>query len=138
MKPFTFLHDRVCSFIARMGLGIMARSDDDFKRMCVLAIIHSKWVGGDIAKDRYVKAVALNKQMGLVKDPSALKFPVCIADYCLTDIPSLSEASNEPNGAWERIRMCIPSWLRYSDDSTIRRDIQRVFAIALPTPIVCA
>jgi hypothetical protein len=135
MNPLTFLKDKIHTFCLNLALRIFSGLDDDFKRMCVLSIIHSKWVGGDIVTERYVKAKTLNQQMGLVKDPNALKFPVCIADHCLVDMPTLTEATNSGEFGWERIRKCLPAWLRYSDEQTIRNDVQRVFSLCMPTPI---
>lgn len=101
----------------------------------MLAIIHSKWVGGDVVQNRYVKAERMNEQMCLVQDSNALKFPTCIADHCLRDIPSLTEAKSSPDCGWDRIRKVIPCWLRYSDEATFRDDVQRVFAICA-SPVV--
>ncbi len=135
MKLLTKLQQSVADFFTRIGLRFCAKLDNDFKRMCVLAIIHSKWVGGDVVRERYAKAMALNKQMCLVQDGNALKFPTCIADHCLRGIPSLNEAKSSPDCGWSRIRKVIPCWLRYSDEDTFRNDIQRVFAICA-SPVV--
>lgn len=137
MKLLTKLKQVIAHFFTRLGLRLCSKLDNDFKRMCVLAIIHSKWVGGDVVRERYDKAMVMNEQMCLVQDANALKFPTCIADHCLRDIPSLNEAKSSPDCGWSRIRKVIPCWLRYSDEDTIRNDVQRMFAIvAAPVIIV--
>lgn len=135
MKLLTYLQKVIAQFFTRVGLKFCAKLDNDFKRMCVLAIIHSKWVGGDVVKERYTKMSTLNNQLCLVQDASALKFPTCIADHCLKGIPSLNEAKSLPDCGWNRIRKVIPCWLRYSDEATFRNDVRRVFALCA-TPVI--
>jgi hypothetical protein len=117
-------------------MAVWAMLDNDFKRMCVLAIIHSKWVGGDVVRERYTKVEDLNRQLNLVNDSSALKFPTAIADHCFKSLPSLSEALETTDCGWGRIKRSVPCWLRYCDESAFRDDIQRVFALCVARPIV--
>lgn len=135
MKILTSIRERVVGFFTGIFLRVCAKFDNDFKRMLVLAIIHSKWVGGDIVRERYAKIESMNAQMCLVKDTNALKFPTCIADDCLKDIPSLNEAKCSPDFGWKRAWRAIPCWLRYADEEAFRNDMQRLFSLCA-TPVV--
>jgi len=135
MKLLTSLRVSMSRFFTRIVLRLCSKFDNDFKRMLVLAIIHSKWVGGDIVRERYAKIESMNEQMCLVKDSNALKFPTCIADKCLFDIPSLTEAKRSPDFGWHRAWRAIPCWLRYADEEAFRNDMQRLFSLCA-TPVV--
>lgn len=135
MNLLTSLREVVSRFFTRIVLRLCAKFDNDFKRMLVLAIIHSKWVGGDIVQERYAKIGSMNEQMCLVKDTNALKFPTAIADKCLLDIPSLTEAKCAPDFGWRRAWRAIPCWLRYADEEAFRNDMQRLLSLCA-TPVV--
>ena len=135
MKLLTSIRGAIGRFFTNIALWLCAKFDNDFKRMLVLAIIHSKWIGGDIVKERYAKIGAMNEQMCLVKDTKALKFPTCIADKCLFGIPSLTEAKCSPDFGWRRAWRAIPCWLRYADEEAFRNDMQRLLSLCA-TPVV--
>lgn len=120
---------------AKIGAILSWCLDDDFKRMCVLAIIHAKWCGGKSNEERYKSAAELNQNLGLVTDANALKFPTVVAQRVLRDVPSLEAYSDDPRRSWISIQRAFPCWLAYGHDQQWRDEVAAVFAFCYSHPV---
>ena len=110
----------------QLWMWIWSRLDNEFKRMCLLASLHA--VISNCKEPNPSEIAELNSKMRLVKDENALRFPMLMGSLIWKDIKNVDKFDLKSQRYVERIARKAPCWLKYTDDSSFKTDLQQLLS----------
>lgn len=110
-----------------LWLFLWNRTQDRFKRMCLLASLHAQLTKCHV--DDVAELKNINEEMDLMRDVRALRCPTLFAPMIWKTVLPIERIDLSRSDAYvERILKKSPCWLLYADHETRREDVRQLLA----------
>jgi hypothetical protein len=110
---------------SRLWTYVWTKVDAEFKRMCVMAVLHAKW--RLCSEDDLCELDRFNSTFKLCKDTSVLRFPTLFGVHVWNSVPNEANVVTPSDKFFRRIELLTPCWLKYTDPNAYMEELRALY-----------
>lgn len=111
----------------KLWAGIWAKADPEFKKICLMAVLHAKWK--NCGEDDICELERFNSQFNLCPKVSILRFPTLFGRSIWKAVANDISDELPSDRFFRRIALLTPCWLKYTEDTKAYiEDLKQLYA----------